>query len=77
MPLGNTSNTAAQRRKARLLRAMTLLAMGMTPVATWAQTSADTQSLDTVTVTGTIPTYGDTPPPAFAGGQIAAGAAWA
>lgn len=73
MSLGNTSSTAARCRKARLLRALTLIAMGIIPVSVWAQTSADNQSLETVTVTGSVPTYGDTPPPAFAGGQIAAG----
>ena len=54
---------------------LTIVAMGSAPLVTpaWAQSEADASSLDTVTVTGTVPTYGDTPPPAFAGGQIAAG----
>lgn len=73
MSLGNTSGQLAARRKARLSRVLTLLALGIVPVTSWAQTNADAQALDTVTVMGAIPTYGDTPPPPYAGGQVAAG----
>ncbi|WFF40102.1 TonB-dependent siderophore receptor [Salinicola endophyticus] len=72
MSSGNSSS--ASRLQARLV--LTIVAMGSTPLAApaWAQSSAGANhSLDTVTVTSTVPTYGDTPPPAFAGGQIAAG----
>ncbi|WP_110649581.1 TonB-dependent receptor [Salinicola peritrichatus] len=50
------------------------LALQSWALPAWAQTATDdNQSLDTVTVVGTVPTYGDTPPPAYAGGQVAAG----
>ncbi|MCA1772159.1 MAG: hypothetical protein LC677_05880 [Halomonas sp.] len=57
-------------------RSLTFVLLGALPVssAVWAQSSADNDSsLDTVTVTGEATAYGDTPPPAFAGGQAAAG----
>ncbi|GHB23960.1 TonB-dependent receptor [Salinicola rhizosphaerae] len=52
------------------------MVMGAPPFVSvgWAQSGDDTQALDTVTVTSeAITTQGDTPPPAYAGGQVAAG----
>lgn len=71
MTPGNPSSSG----RARLSRLLTMIAIGAAPVANsaWAQSGDDTQSLDTVTVTAAVPTYGDTPPPAYAGGQVAAG----
>ncbi|WP_110642804.1 TonB-dependent siderophore receptor [Salinicola sp. CPA57] len=71
MTSGNSSSD--NRRQARCL--LTFVAIGAAPLASsaWAQSNGDAQALNTVTVTSTAPTYGDTPPPAFAGGQIAAG----
>ena len=57
--------------------AFVAVTMSAPPVVTtsWAQGNpGDSQSLDTVTVTSqAILTQGDTPPPAYAGGQVAAG----
>ncbi|WP_251978681.1 TonB-dependent receptor [Salinicola avicenniae] len=72
MTSGNSS-FEGQRRTFRLL---TFVLIGTAPLASvaWAQSADDgSESLDTVTVTAAVPTYGDTPPPAFAGGQVAAG----
>ncbi|MGM8849771.1 TonB-dependent receptor [Salinicola halophyticus] len=57
--------------------AFVAVTMGAPPLinASWAQSaSGESQSLETVTVTSqAILTQGDTPPPAYAGGQVAAG----
>lgn len=72
-----TSGNSVKNRRARTARLLTLITIGAGPLATsaWAQSSgSDNQSLDTVTVTSeAITTQGDTPPPAYAGGQVAAG----
>ncbi|OLO03979.1 TonB-dependent receptor [Salinicola socius] len=72
MTSGNSSPD--NRRQARCL--LTFVAIGAAPLVSpaWAQSSSDSQSLETVTVTSqAILTQGDTPPPAYAGGQVAAG----
>lgn len=83
MKSGNVfSNSSASIRLAQrngalpAFRLLTCVALSSVPFINnaWAQTSTDdNQSLDTVTVVGTVPTYGDTPPPAYAGGQVATG----
>ena len=72
MSSGNSSS--GNRRQAyRLLTFVAIGATSLSPV--WAQSATgDSQSLETVTVTSeAITTSGDTPPPAYAGGQVAAG----
>ncbi|MDH4573771.1 TonB-dependent receptor [Salinicola acroporae] len=70
-----TSGNSSSGHCRQAFRLMTFVAIGAAPLISpaWAQSRGDTQALNTVTVTSTAPTYGDTPPPAFAGGQIAAG----
>jgi len=67
----------SSRQNTRQRRILWLVAAVSAPslaLPAWAQTAADdNQSLDTVTVVGTVPTYGDTPPPAYAGGLVATG----
>lgn len=71
MSSGNSSS--GNRRQAyRLLTFVAISATSLSPV--WAQSvSQEGAELSTVTVVGTVPTYGDTPPPAYAGGQVATG----
>ncbi|MBD3896474.1 TonB-dependent siderophore receptor [Halomonas sp. ML-15] len=55
-------------------RTLTFILLG-TPCVVWAQApSGDSASLETVTVIGEATASGDRPAPAFAGGQVAAGA---
>tara|TARA_R110001599_G_C12251562_1_gene659673 strand:- start:989 stop:3157 length:2169 start_codon:yes stop_codon:yes gene_type:complete len=58
-------------------RTLTFVLLGSLPLpcTVWAQASSnDSASLETVTVIGEATARGDTPAPAFAGGQVAAGA---
>ena len=58
-------------------RTLTFVLLGALPMPTivWAQASSGNNApLDTVTVIGEATAHGDTPSPAFAGGQVATGA---